>query len=56
MTAPESSRRFVTTADDNESLYAYCWEALRFNPINPFVVRHCAKDYTIASGTLLPMA
>ena len=24
MTAPEGSRRFVTSADDNESLYAYC--------------------------------
>ncbi len=38
-------------ADDDELLYAYCWEALRFDPINPFVVRNCAKDYKIASGT-----
>jgi cytochrome P450 len=36
---------------DNELLYQYCWEALRFNPINPFVVRKAAEDYRIASGT-----
>lgn len=39
-------------ADDDALLYNYCWEALRFNPINPFVLRRCAKDYKIASGTL----
>ncbi|WP_028469401.1 cytochrome P450 [Neptunomonas japonica] len=38
--------------DDNHLLYQYCWEALRFNPINPFVVRRCVRDYKIASGTL----
>lgn len=38
--------------DDNDLVYQYCWEALRFNPINPFVVRHCVSDYKIASGTL----
>lgn len=38
--------------DDNHLLYQYCWEALRFNPINPFVVRRCARDYKIARGTL----
>ncbi len=38
-------------ANDDELLYNYCWEALRFNPINPFVVRTCARDYKVASGT-----
>ncbi|BBB29019.1 cytochrome P450 [Neptunomonas japonica] len=38
--------------DDNHLLYQYCWEALRFNPINPFVVRRCVRDYKIARGTL----
>lgn len=38
-------------ADDDDLMFKYCWEALRFNPINPFVVRYCAEDYTIASGT-----
>jgi len=38
--------------DDNDLLYQYCWEALRFNPINPFVVRHCVSDYKIARGAL----
>ncbi|MCM2679958.1 cytochrome P450 [Echinimonas agarilytica] len=37
--------------DDDKQLYQYCWEALRFNPINPFVMRQCAKDYKIASGS-----
>jgi len=39
-------------ADDDDAVYDYCWEALRFNPINPFVVRRCAKDYRIAGGSL----
>lgn len=38
--------------DDDDAVYRYCWEALRFNPINPFVVRSCRQDYRIASGTL----
>ena len=38
-------------ANDNELVYQYCWEALRFNPINPFVVRKAAADYRIAAGT-----
>ena len=39
-------------AGDDETLYAYCWEALRFDPITPFVARLCVKDYKLASGTL----
>jgi cytochrome P450 len=33
-------------------MYRYCWEALRFNPMNPFVVRHATTDYRIAKGSL----
>jgi cytochrome P450 len=36
----------------DELLYKYCFEALRFNPINPVVVRTCAEDCTVARGTL----
>jgi len=39
-------------ADDDMLLFQYCWEALRFNPVNPLVTRLCARDYRIASGTL----
>jgi cytochrome P450 len=38
--------------NDDSLLFQYCWEALRFNPINPFVVRYCVKDYRVAAGTL----
>jgi cytochrome P450 len=38
--------------EDDQLMYRYCWEALRFNPINPFVVRRCASDYRLAAGTL----
>jgi cytochrome P450 len=37
--------------DNDDLLYKYCWEALRFNPGNPFVVRTCRSDYKLASGT-----
>ncbi len=39
-------------ANDDALLSAYCWEALRFNPIFPGVFRRCVKDYTVARGTL----
>jgi cytochrome P450 len=37
--------------DDDQLMYRYCWEALRFNPINPFVVRKCTTDYKIAASS-----
>ena len=43
--------QLAKTNDDN-LLARYCWEALRFNPINPFVIRHAVKDYRIARGSL----
>jgi cytochrome P450 len=36
---------------NNEKFDAYVWEALRFNPINPFVVRLSSQDYVLAAGT-----
>jgi cytochrome P450 len=43
--------REAIEAGDDHLFYRYCWEALRFNPINPFVARICVEDYRIASGT-----
>ena len=42
-----------TAARDEQDrlLFQYCWEALRFNPVNPLVARKCAQDYRVASGT-----
>lgn len=37
--------------NDDSRLYEYCWEALRFNPINPVLFRKCNEDYRIAAGT-----
>ncbi len=36
---------------DDQEFDKYFWEALRFNPMNPFVVRLCVADYTLATGT-----
>jgi hypothetical protein len=36
---------------DDALVGRYCWEALRFNPINPFVMRQCTQDYRVAAGT-----
>lgn len=43
--------RQAALVGDDELLFQYCWEALRFNPINPFVVRYCVQDYELAAGT-----
>jgi cytochrome P450 len=38
--------------DNDDGLFAsYIFEALRFNPQNPFLIRHCEQDYTLAAGT-----
>lgn len=37
--------------DDNQTLFKYCWEALRFRPVNPFVVRNVEEDYVLAAGS-----
>jgi cytochrome P450 len=36
---------------DDRLLSACVFEALRFNPHNPIIVRHCDKPYTLAKGT-----
>ncbi len=38
--------------EGNDALVAeYVWEALRFNPHNPILVRHCRNGATLAAGT-----
>lgn len=38
-------------ANDDQTFDKYVWEALRFNPFSPFLVRFCESDYTLAPGT-----
>jgi len=38
-------------ADDIDQVGRYAFEALRFNPINPVLVRRAARDTVIAAGT-----
>lgn len=37
--------------NDNKTLDALVWEALRFFPVNPFVVRGVVSDYRLAAGS-----
>jgi cytochrome P450 len=46
----EEAREYAKQGD-NERFDSYVWEALRFNPINPFVVRLASQDYVLAAGT-----
>jgi len=43
--AQESAR-----ANDEAALKGYIFEALRFDPMAPFLLRRCAEDHKIASG------
>lgn len=36
---------------DDKLLEQYVWEALRFRPVNPFVMRYAEKDFVLAKGT-----
>ena len=38
-------------ADDHDTVANYIWEALRFQPVNPLVVRLSVAPYTVAKGT-----
>ena len=38
-------------ANDDITFDKYVWEAVRFNPFSPFLVRFCEADYTLAAGT-----
>lgn len=46
-----AAARAAAQANDDVLLGSYVWEALRFHPINPFVVRYCEQDYVIAEDT-----
>jgi len=37
--------------DDDTRVAGHIFEALRFNPQNPFLIRYCTKPTTIAAGT-----
>jgi cytochrome P450 len=37
--------------DDAPEFDGYVWEALRFNPIGPYLFRKSSADYTVANGT-----
>ena len=39
-------------ADDDAALAAILWEALRFDPVNPFIYRRAVRETVIARGTL----
>lgn len=43
--------RAAANAGDDERVAAYAFEALRFNPHNPIIVRHAHKDFRLARGT-----
>jgi cytochrome P450 len=38
--------------DDDAALAALLWEALRFDPVNPFIYRRAVRETVIARGTL----
>jgi cytochrome P450 len=42
--------RAAAMNDDVDTVAKYVWEALRFHPVNPFVVRYAEQDVTLASG------
>ena len=44
------ARRAALGGDDDQ-VAAYTFEALRFNPHNPIILRHCARDFRLARGT-----
>lgn len=46
-----SAARHAAVAGNDDLLAQYVWEALRFHPINPFVVRFCEQDYMLADDT-----
>ncbi len=42
--------RQAALSDDVDTVAKYVWEALRFHPVNPFVVRYAEKDFTLKTG------
>jgi len=45
-----ASAAAAARADDDDALSALAFEALRFRPINPMVVRVAKEDFTLAAG------
>jgi len=43
--------RSAARAGEQAQVAAYTFEALRFNPHNPIIVRYCAEDFRLARGT-----
>lgn len=43
--------RTAAEAGDDATVAAYTFEALRFNPHNPILIRACAADFALARGT-----
>lgn len=43
--------RAAAQAGEDELVGAYAFEALRFNPHNPIILRHTSADYRLARGT-----
>jgi cytochrome P450 len=37
-------------ANDDATVAQYCWEAMRFNPVNPLIYRRAAVDATVAAN------
>lgn len=48
----QTAQEIARSDADDEALAGYVFEALRFNPHNPLVVRHAMRPTTIARGTL----
>ncbi len=46
--------RDAALRDDVDTVAKYVWEALRFHPVNPFVVRFAEQDVTLSSGAKIP--
>jgi len=46
--------RQAALRDDVETVGKYVWEILRFQPVNPFVVRFAEEDITLSSGAKIP--
>jgi cytochrome P450 len=43
--------RAAARAGQDAQVAAYTFEALRFNPHNPIIIRYCAEDFRLARGT-----
>jgi cytochrome P450 len=46
-----ANARRAAQVEDDDLVAAYTFEALRFNPHNPIILRHCARDFRLARGT-----